>query len=120
MVANREPVTGHTFIGVIDLGEVNEAALAAVQRAGSMSVVTGMFQDNTRGADPVIKYDIVPSAMLLQYVQQCQTGGRQVFNLSAYPAGNIKDAKVKMAQLDGSTTGAHFHAFQSGRLWRRK
>ena len=116
--ATVEPVTGMSFLEIVDLGIMNEEAIEALQARGDMCVVTGCTRKPLADKSDQIRYDIVPAAEIAAYIRQCESKiGSEVFHMSAYPARDMWEAKLKVKRLDGSTVGGYRHGFQSKRLW---
>lgn len=114
---NVEPMTHLDFTRIVDLGEVQESAVQALSELGSMCVVTGCTEDSRNDRSDQIRYDIVNVSDLHTYINQCQErAGSEVFLMSAYPAKDMKQARLKVKQLDSATTGGQ-HGYQSKQLW---
>ena len=114
---NVEPVTSLRFTNVVDLGEVQEGAIEELARACTMCVVTGCTEDRRTNKSDQIRYDIVPVAQMLAYLGQCRDrADSDVFFMSAYPARNLRQARLKVRRLDQATTGGQ-QGYQSKPLW---
>lgn len=114
---HTEPTTQLAFTHIVDLGEVNDEVFPSLAAAGEVCVVTGCTEDARDDKSDQIKYDIVPVAELMAYIGQCQRkAGSDVFMMSAYPAKNMKQARLKIKRLDSATTGGQ-HGYQAKMLW---
>ena len=119
VITRTEPITGLKFMPVVDLGSVQEATIDALQAHGEYCVVTGCTDKARADHLDQIRYDIIPADQILLYVAQCQARlGAGMFNMSAYPAKSLAEARQKVQRLDGATTGSYHREFQSKALWR--